>query len=151
MINYIISPQCTAPDGSALCLSVQKQTNQLVVWNRLPGTDPSQLWAVSSLFDANGAEGLVLVNLLTDMAILSPSDWQAVTLMALSPQMIGQRCSWNIFSGSTNYGAVQLAQNNDMNLNVQGDGPYPNGTPVLAYGDYDGDANEIWIFTPIFS
>ncbi|MDX2042340.1 MAG: hypothetical protein SF097_13885 [Acidobacteriota bacterium] len=158
MLAYTISPLCTDPTGAALYLSVNKQTQDIVVWTKLPNNDPSQLWIPLQYVNNNGAQGVVLLNAMTNKIIAAPNDAAAVTQIPLDlQQMEENRCSWNILDArtgpATHWGAVQLNKNQKMNLNVEGGGPYPNGTRVLVWGwsVLPGANNQSWTFAPVLN
>lgn len=143
MLSYLVASACTAPDGSALYLSVEKQTGQVVVWNQLPNNDSSQLWVP---VDLPGIAGTVLLNMQSGMVIAAPDENGPVKMVAPGT-MNTQQCLWNLLSN----GAVQLTRDNSQNLNVSGNGPYPNGTPILSWNWSGGESNEIWNYTAVIT
>ncbi len=59
------------------------------------------------------------------------------------------RPSTTIHAGA--YNAIQVAANADLNLNVNGRGPYTVGSWVIVYSWSGGAANEVWNFIPTFN
>lgn len=89
-------------------------------------------------------QGFVLLNYQTSMVISAPNDDSAVKLTKLVDM---NRGVWRFLG--VDYGAIQLQANTNMNLNVEGDGPYNSGTRVLVWDWSGGDSNEIWNFSMV--
>jgi hypothetical protein len=73
----------------------------------------------------------------------------AVNKLALVParNALTPKTTWDVADGGRAL-AVRPGMSSSLNLNVQGGGPYPVGTPVIAYGGWNGgQPNEIWTFT----
>lgn len=143
MVDYLVSPQCADPYGEPLYLTAQPSTSTVVVASLLPNTDPSQLWEPVEYLTEGMYLGMVLLNRQANMVISAPMDDAAVLLIEAGA-VGGSRSIWGFNDAS--YGAIQLQQNTDMNLNVRGNGPYPSGTAVLAWSWGGGEPNEVWTF-----
>lgn len=61
------------------------------------------------------------------------------------PRNMSTRGCWNLIPHG-DFFAIQNYDDNGQNLNVAGDGPYPENTPIYAYGWSGGASNEIWKF-----
>jgi hypothetical protein len=53
--------------------------------------------------------------------------------------------TWNLLPDG-DFFAVQNTNDTSLNLNVAGNGPYPAGTPILAWSWGGGAPNELWRF-----
>jgi hypothetical protein len=143
MISYTISPNCTGPGGAQLFLTAEKQAGGVVVWTRMTDPnnpslpDPSQLWV--PVMSTGG--GVFLLNVYWNQILASSGNEATVFLIGLNQINANPNNSWNYVADG---GAWQLFQNDDLNLNVLGDGPYGNGSPVGSWGWGGGDANETW-------
>lgn len=140
MLSYTISPNCTGPGGAQLFLTGEKQSGNVVVWTKMADPqnpslpDPSQLWVPIM----STAGGLFLLNLYWNQVIASSGE-APVFLIKLDQLKANPNNSWNYSDP-----AWQLFQNDDLNLNVLGDGPYGNGSRVGSWGWGGGDDNESW-------
>lgn len=149
MIYYLVTPQCTDPNGNKLYLTAQQSTSTVAVATLLPNADPSQLWTPVEFLLGGNDQGFVLVNRQTNKVIAAPNDSASVSLMGFGA-VRSSRATWKYGGTGGGFGALQLQQNTDMNLNVPGNGPYPSGTGVFVWGWSGGDANEVWAFTTGF-
>jgi hypothetical protein len=160
-----ITPRCT-DNGAPLYLTVNGVNNNasISVSCQQTGNTDAQQWEVQHLF--NGA--VYLINRASGLYLSAPVNNNSVVLVTANEALFnadvyadgtqGQsRSTWNlcppvthagdIFTPPTTtapYGAIQLALDTSMNLNVQGNGPYKSGTPVLAWSWGGGADNEVW-------
>lgn len=125
-------------NGQPLALSVDpfNPTSGHVVVALLDPSSKYQLWEV-----VVWQNGYVFVNLATD-TILTAQGGDSPVTMAPKNQ-VGDHSIWTPGGGGP-FIALRPQYDDDQNLNVRGDGPYPPGTPVLTWTWGGGDSNEVW-------
>ena len=164
-----ITPSCTE-NGTPLYLTVEVvNTDTIVSVSFLQtGNTDAQQWEVQSQFNGsvyliNRANGLYLCAPVNDnnVVLVTANAAQSGSYLIADGTMGQSRCTWNLCPPTTHgpsfgrpasstapYGAIQLAEDTSMNLNVQGNGPYVSGTPVLAWSWGGGAENEVWQVVP---
>lgn len=130
-------------NGQALALSVDpfNPASGRVVVALLDTGDKYQLW------DAVVWEnGYVFVNVATGTVLTAQGSDSPVTMTPKS--QVGNHSIWTRGGGSP-FTALRPQYDDDQNLNVRGDGPYPPGTQVLTWSWGGGDPNEVWEIQPV--
>lgn len=151
MIYYRIRPHCSDLNNIPLYLTLSAEQGKHVTVERLisDGKDSSQLWSPVEYISNGNEQCFVLLNRKNQQVIEAPNERAAVSLT--SPDKIGgRRATWRFLnssdSDSRGFGAIQLQQNDSMNLNVPGDGPYKPGSEVVVWDWGGGHQNEVWTF-----
>lgn len=148
-MGYVISPGCTGPDGEALALAAMDD-GSIVVQDAAEVT-VQLLWSL--VYDVfSGGFAMVSQNSVESgnpavLGLLSAGGGTSpLTLIPFIDGLV-QGTTWDVASGGKAL-AVRPTFNSSLNLNVAGAGPYPPGTPVIAYDGWGGgQPNEIWTFT----
>jgi hypothetical protein len=130
-------------NGQALALSVDpfNPSSGQVVVAILDTGNKYQLW--DSVVWQNG---YVFVNLATGMVLAAQGKNSPVTLAPKN--QVGDHSIWTPGGGGP-FIALRPQYDDDQNLNVRGDGPYPPGTQVLTWTWGGGDPNEVWEIQPV--
>jgi hypothetical protein len=144
-VGYFITPGCLGPNGETLALAAT-ESGQIVVQDASLQTS-AMFW---SLIYDNQSGGFAMVNLLSSelgtTSILTVVAGQPT--LSLQPIVGGlsSASTWDVVAGG-NALAVRPTMSTSLNLNVAGNGPYPPGSPVIAYNGWGGgQPNEIWTF-----
>ena len=144
-MGYFITPGCTGPNGETLALAAT-ESGQIVVQDASQQTS-AMFW---SLIYDNASGGFAMVNLLSSelgtTSVLAVVAGQPT--LALQPIVDGlsSASTWDVVPGGVAL-AVRPTESTSLNLNVAGNGPYPPGSPVIAYNGWGGgQPNEIWTF-----
>jgi hypothetical protein len=136
---YRIQPTCGRVNNTVLSVNNSNPNGQLII-NTIKEGDDAQLWQPIAFFQDGRYRGVALVNKKTGLAAVAPHN-DAGVMQCQVTELRGQRVGWNLIGN-----AIQLSSNTEMNLNVEGEGPYPPGTPVMVL-EWDGGApNETWNF-----
>ena len=151
-MSYVIIPGCTGPDGETLALSATDD-GTIEVADASEITE-NMVWSL--IYDySSGGFGMVnqqSIELGTPMVLGLQSDGGTTTPLLLVEFLTGGLLwdrTWNVAAGG-NALAVRPNLSDSLNLNVAGAGPYPPGTPVIAYDGWGGgQPNEIWTFKQI--
>lgn len=145
-MKYHLIPGCKGPKGETMALAVDKNHPQgnLIIMALNPA-DKAQIFDVS--FSITGtATGVVLINEMSGLAAYAPSNREPVTQIAVTS--VDARSTWTLASNNPTKNAIRPFADSNMNLNVKGNGPYPDGTSVLIWNWGSGAANEVWTFMP---
>jgi hypothetical protein len=143
-VGYFITPGCTGPNGETLALAAT-ESGQIVVQDASQQTS-AMFW---SLIYDNASGNFAMVNLLSsEQGTTSILTVGAGGALSLQPIVAGlsDASTWDVAPGG-NALAVRPTSSTSLNLNVAGNGPYPPGSPVIAYDGWGGgQPNEIWTF-----
>jgi hypothetical protein len=114
------------------------------------GSAARMQWQPVAAYSNGRHEGILLVNRATGTILSSNGNDKQVTLV--NNPGSGRNAIWRPQDGIhyEAYNAIQVAANSNLNLNVQGKGPYKAGSRVIVYGWSGGDPNEVWNFIPTF-
>jgi hypothetical protein len=142
--GYFITPGCLGPNGETLALAAT-ESGQIVVQDASAQTS-ALFW---SLIYDNVSGGFAMVNLLSSeqgtTSILTVGAGGALSLQ-LIVDGLSSASTWDVTAGG-NALAVRPTMSTSFNLNVAGNGPYPPGSPVIAYDGWGGgQPNEVWTF-----
>lgn len=148
---FMIVPGCTGPNGERLALA-QTESRAIVVADASVAT--SGLWW-TLVYDWQ-SQGFGMINQLSveqgDPAALGLVDYRESTLTVTTVSGdggLGNLMTWDVVPGG-NALAVRTTLNSALNLNVAGPGPYPPGSPVIAYDGWGGGKpNEVWTFEDV--
>ena len=150
---YMITPGCTGPNGEQLALAAMAD-GTIVVQDASEPT--SGLWW--SLVYDNASQNFAMISQLSvesgtpaALALATASWTNNEAQLTLAPVMggLGQLMTWDVVAGGTAL-AVRPTLSASLNLNVAGNGPYPPGSPVIAYAGWGGgQPNEIWTFQSV--
>jgi hypothetical protein len=143
--NYFLVPKC-AP-GMSLGM-----TNGMPVLRPISDRNLSQQWMVVAYWADTQGGGMGLQFTSVDIGYtLARGDQEpnAPTVPSLvmesSDSSAPLLATWNLIPNG-DFFAIQNTYETSLNLNVQGDGPYPADTPVLAWSWGGGAPNELWKF-----
>jgi hypothetical protein len=148
-VPYVVTPGCTGPNGEALCLAAMDD-GSICVQDASEVTE-SMLWSL--VFDVpTGKFAMINVGSVASGAprwLSIISSHGNINKLGLTRTAGGtsEATLWDVVAGGSAL-AVQSARTPAINLNVSGSGPYPPGSPVIAYNGWGGGTpNEIWTFT----
>ena len=146
---YVVTPGCKGPNGEVLGLAAMddgsitvQDTSEITL---------SLLWSL--VYDVPTGN-IAMVNLgslgsgtPSFLAIVSSNGNVSKLGLSAVTSGVSETTLWNVVPGGSAL-AVESAWTPSVNLNVAGSGPYPPGSPVIAYyGWGGGQPNEIWTFT----
>lgn|GEM_PF-6484874 len=148
-MSFVIIPGCTGPNGETLALAAT-DAGAIVVADASEITE-NMVWSL--IYDSvSGGFGMVNQQSLADgtpQVLGLQSDGVTTTGLQLDDFMLGGLLNdrtWNVAPGG-NALAVRPNLSTSLNLNVSGTGPYPPGSPVVAYDGWGGgQPNEVWTF-----
>lgn len=146
---YIVTPGCTGPNGEVLGLAAMDDGSITV--QDTGEVTLSMLWSL--VYDVPTGDFL-MVNMGSVSSgtpsflgiVRSDGNVNELGLSAVTGG-VSATTMWDVVPGGKAL-AVQSVWTSSVNLNVAGDGPYPPGSPVIAYNGWGGgQPNEIWTFT----
>lgn len=144
MENFLISPKVRTADKKDLYLTINAN-GQVVVTTNPDGA----AWTLIST-----GYGVVLRHNATQLCLTQGSQEDNYYTLIGAPQETGWAYTNAFQFEEQDYcdgrkGIKITLSNNDYYLNVAGDGPYNDGSTVIAYGGYNKDFNETWIVVPV--
>lgn len=144
---YLLQSGATDASGNSLYLSVNlnSPTGPLMIDTLRPGNQASQAWSpVLYVNNSNGnsVQGTGVQNQLTGLFVSCDGNkGDQITQVAQS----GVAATlWNICDK-----ALQFTANDNLNLNISGNGPYDNTSTVISWSWGGGDPNESWYWVLI--
>jgi hypothetical protein len=142
MLYYKIVPKCNPK--LFLTLTDDKK-NSAVLKSDLPGND-TQLWTPLEIFSSGSDKDFVLINKSNHNVLAAQGERQPLTQILLS-KVPYHVATWlyKPIEGGNVFGAIQLKEDQAMNLNAFGDS-WKDGTPVGIHDWHKGAGNELWRF-----
>lgn len=138
MLYYKIIPKCNT--DLVLTLNLDDNDNRAVLRTPSEEAKDRQLWSPIEVISGDD-KGFALFNKYSQQVLAARGDRQPLTQISPS-DILKNRATWK-FLGS-DFGAIQLHANTDMNLNAFGDGPYQPGNTVGIHDWKAGEPNEVW-------
>jgi hypothetical protein len=142
MLYYKIAPKC---DPKLFLTITSSITNSAVLMPDLPGND-TQLWTPLEIFSSSNDKDFVLLNKSKHNVLAARGERETLTQIPLS-KVPYHLATWSYkpVQGGNVFGAIQLKEDQAMNLNAFGDS-WEEGTPVGIHDWHHGAGNEIWQF-----
>jgi hypothetical protein len=145
MIYYKIFPACAQDLFLTLNLDIN---NSAVLLKDLAQDKDRQLWTPIEIVSGGMDKGFALLNKYDYKVIARKSeDGDRKSLTQISPSdMSKNSATWTYLPVSkyTDFGAIQLKDNQNMNLNAFGNDTWKEGNTVGIHDWNEGATNEVW-------
>ena len=125
--------------GSDWVITVKGDSNYNLRLNHNT-VDQRQLWVRE---DDKGRGGFFLRNPFLDLCLRAGSSQGGNVTMA-KKSMDDPEFIWHHEQGDDNWGCLNKHSDSEQKLNVRGDGPYDENTPIIQYGYDKGSPHELW-------
>src|SRR5689334_19185908 len=142
MLYYKIAPKCNRQLFLTLTLNPDSSAEILKDLSQSKDKD-KQLWAPVEIITGTENKGFALVNKYDNQVISARGERQPLTHISIREAFESKVATWRDLPVKEGFGAIQLAGNNNMNLNVFGNGPYESGNTVGIHDWQGGEPNEL--------